>query len=241
LGEENIHVVANATRSEGVIVTSPYNSGNTSANAPKQWLDEESATVVAFVLGFIAVCCAIGAVFTTIEVIKHSIVAFIAFYVAAICWEYNTTGVAKDGLTKGEALGVLFVPLHFVVKALKLRNAGDRLGNTQTNQSNPDRNLLSEDAATKLGYALWVVFVLAAAFGVSKSLDILGTVIGLVFLVYFTGLGAAYVLLDVRKDGLDSSEVAVVALWPRLYGKTIDEMKATVNTTSVPHQRPATS
>lgn len=221
----------------------PYNTtGATGASQPqpKLWLSEDAATILAFVLGFVAVCCAVGTVFTTIEVFKHSIVAFAAFYVAAICWEYNTTGVAKDGLTKGEALGVLFVPLHFVAKGLKLRNAGDRLGNTQANQSNPDRNLLSEDAATKLGYALWVVFVLAAGFGFMKSLDILGTLIGLVFLVYFTGLGAAYVLLDVRKDGLDSSEVKTVLLWPGLFGKTIEEMRASVNTT-IPTQRPASS
>lgn len=222
-------------------MSNPYNSGsaasasNGSNRTPETYLDETEATVVAFVLGLFGLLAFLGAGSLVFKIIGASVPTAIWLYVAAVSWEYNSSKVAKDGLNLGELFMVLLGPINTLVRVLKIRKLQNHLdgANTQASARNTNEHtLLAEKPAKIVGYVLYAVLAFSVYKAVMNGLGILWMVIGLLACVYVLGMAIAYIGLDVRKDGLDSSEVKLLAWWPGLIGKSIDEMRSSVNTTS---------
>lgn len=213
----------------------PADNQTPPASTPKTYIGEIPATILAVVLGLLGVLSFFGAIGLLLDIIAASIPTATWLYVSAVAWEYNSSKVAKDGLTLGELFMVLLGPINTLFRVMKIRKLQSRLNNANTQASardTKDNTLLGEKTATYLGYALYVVLAFAVWQAISNGLSVIWLIIGLLVCVYVLGMAIAYIGLDVRKDGLDSSEVKLLAWWPGLIGKSVDELRASVNTTS---------
>lgn len=214
---------------------SPDQSAPPPASTPETYLGEGAATGLAIGLGLLGVLSFFGAIGLMLDIVAASVPTALWLYVAAVAWEYNSSKVAKDGLTLGELLMTLLGPINTLFRVVKIRKLQDRLTNANTQASarnTKGHTLLGEKVATYLGYLLYAVLVVAVWQAISHGLGVLWMIIGLLVCIYVLGMSITYIGLDVRKDGLDSSEVKLLAWWPGLIGKSVDEMRASVNTTS---------
>ena len=233
-------------------MASPYDStpgasasGASASNpVPETYLDQSEATILAVFLGILGIGAFFGSIGLVLGIVSASVPTALWLYAAAVSWEYNSSKVAKDGLTLGELLMTLLGPINTALRVLKIRKLQNRLNDANTQaaaRDNKESTLLSEKPAKVVGYVLYGVLAYSVYQAVVNGLGILWMIILLLVCVYVLGMALTYIGLDVRKDGLDSSEVKLLVWWPGLIGKSIDEMRGMVNTTTVPNQRPASS
>lgn len=204
-----------------------------STPAPEVYLGEGFATLLAAGLGLLGLVSFFCGAYLVLDIVAASIPTAIWLYVAAVSWEYNSSKVAKDGLTLGELCMVLLGPINTAFRVVKIRRLQKHLNNANTQataRNTRDNTLLGENVAKYLGYLLYVVLVVAVWQAITHGLDVIWLIIGLLVCVYVLGFAVTYIGLDVRKGGLDADEVKLLAWWPGLIGKSVTELRASVNT-----------
>lgn len=204
-----------------------------SAPTSEVYLSEGAASLLAVGLGLLGLVALFSGVSLILEIIAASIPTALWLYVAAVSWEYNSSKVAKDGLTLGELCMVLLGPINTAFRVVKIRKLQKHLNraNTQASAHNTkDNTLLGEKVAKYVGYLLYVVLAVAVWQAFTHGVGVIWLIIGLLVCVYVLGYAIAYIGLDVRKDGLDASEARLLAWWPGLIGKSVEDMRTSVNT-----------